>query len=136
MIVKTYMCTALYFETKDHYFGRNLDLDFSYNEMVTITPRNYVLKMRCHDDFDSHYAMIGMATVMNDYPLYYDGTNEKGLSVAGLNFEGNAHYFDEEAGKENITSFEFIPYILGTCVSVKEAKRKVKQYEYCQYCFL
>lgn len=120
------MCTALYFATKDHYFGRNLDLDFSYNETVTITPRNFVLKMRCQDDLVNHYAIIGMATVMNDCPLYYDGTNEKGLSVAGLNFEGNAHYFDVTEGKDNVTSFEFLPYILGTCATVAEAKEKLK----------
>ncbi|WP_330399440.1 linear amide C-N hydrolase [Agathobacter ruminis] len=35
------MCTAITYSTKDHYFGRNLDLEFSYREEVTITPRNY-----------------------------------------------------------------------------------------------
>ena len=33
-----------------------------------------------------------MATVVNDYPLYYDATNEFGISMAGLNFPGNADY--------------------------------------------
>lgn len=119
------MCTALYFSTKDHYFGRNLDLDFSYSETVTVTPRNYVFPMRAGQDISSHYAMIGMATVMNGYPLYYDAVNEKGLAIAGLNFEGNAHYFDKTEGKDNVTSFEFIPYLLGTCEDVKEVKEKL-----------
>ena len=44
---------------------------------------------------------------------------------AGLNFEDNAHYFDEKVGKENITSFEFIPNILGTYATVNEAKEKL-----------
>ena len=35
------MCTALTYSTKDHYFGRNLDLDVSYGESVTVTPRNF-----------------------------------------------------------------------------------------------
>jgi len=30
--------------------------------------------------------MIGMAYVVDDYPLFYDATNEKGLSIAGLKF--------------------------------------------------
>ncbi|MDD5921761.1 MAG: choloylglycine hydrolase, partial [Eubacteriales bacterium] len=76
-------------------------------------------------DISSHYAMIGMATVMNGYPLYYDAVNEKGLAIAGLNFEGNAHYFEKTEGKNNVASFEFIPYLLGTCEDVKEVKEKL-----------
>ena len=41
---------------------------------------------------ESHYAIIGMAHVADDYPLYYDAVNEKGLGMAGLNFVGNAVY--------------------------------------------
>ena len=40
------MCTAATYKTKDFYFGRTLDYEFSYNEEVTITPRNYKLKFR------------------------------------------------------------------------------------------
>lgn len=39
------MCTAITYTTKDNYFGRNLDLDFSYNETVTICPRNYPFRL-------------------------------------------------------------------------------------------
>ena len=35
------MCTAISLKAMGHYFGRNLDLDHSYNESVVITPRNY-----------------------------------------------------------------------------------------------
>ena len=28
------MCTAITFHTKDHYFGRNLDLEHSYGESI------------------------------------------------------------------------------------------------------
>ena len=69
------MCTAAVYATKNHYFGRNLDLEFSYHETVTITPRNKVLPMRHMDDMVSHYAMIGMAFVVSGYPLYYDASN-------------------------------------------------------------
>lgn len=116
------MCTAISFETKDHYFGRNLDLDISYNEMVTITPRNFHFRFRKAQDMMSHYALIGMAAVIDHYPLYYDATNEKGLSMAGLNFPGNARFHVEDPDKDNIAPFEFIPWILGQCETVEEAK--------------
>lgn len=116
------MCTSITFSTKDHYFGRNLDLDISYNEMVTITPRNFPFTFRKVDNIPHHFAIIGMAAVVNNYPLYYDATNEKGLSMSGLNFPNNAHYFPESADKDNITPFEFIPWVLGKCQSVKEAR--------------
>lgn len=120
------MCTVVSFATKDHYFGRNLDLDFSYNESVTVTPRNFVFPMRVREDLTTHYALIGMATVLGGFPLYYDATNEKGLSMAGLNFPGNCHFFDLQEGKDNVTSFEFIPYILSTCETVAQAREKLE----------
>lgn len=116
------MCTAVTYKTKNHYFGRNLDLEYSYHETVTITPRNYEFSFRKAGKLKTHYAMIGMAYVMDDYPLYYDATNEKGLSMAGLNFPGNADYKQEAEGFDNIATFEFIPWILCQCATVNETK--------------
>lgn len=116
------MCTAVSLKGKHHCFGRNLDLERSYGESVVITPRNYVFKMRCVDNLTSHYAMIGMATVVEGMPLYYEATNEKGLSMAGLNFPGYAQYQKCSDEKDNIASFELIPWILGRCSSVDEVK--------------
>lgn len=116
------MCTAITFCTEDHYFGRNLDLEYSYSEEVTITPRNFPFPFRYKPAICSHYAMIGIATVVDDYPLYYDATNEMGLSMAGLNFPGNAVYRPVDAGRDNITPFEFIPWILCQCATVSEAE--------------
>ena len=117
------MCTAITYSTKDHYFGRNLDLEYSYHEEVVVAPRNFPLLFRKCGSICSHYALIGMAFVVDDYPLYYDATNEKGLSMAGLNFPGNAHYFEERDGAVNIAPFEFVPWILGQCASVEEARQ-------------
>lgn len=115
------MCTAITFKTRDHYFGRNLDLEHSYQEAVTITPRNYPFIFRKMPKMDSHYAMIGMALTEEGYPLYYDATNECGLSMAGLNFPGNAAYYPKSKDADNITPFELIPWILGQCRTVSEA---------------
>lgn len=116
------MCTAATYKTKDFYFGRTLDYEFSYGDEITITPRNYAFQFRHMETLSSHYAIIGMAHVAEDYPLYYDAINEKGLGMAGLNFVGNAAYREVEEGKENVAQFEFIPWILGKCATVKEAK--------------
>lgn len=116
------MCTAVTFKTKSHYFGRNLDLDISYNESVTITPRNYPIRLRKMPELSTHFAMIGMATVIDGVPLYYDATNEKGLSIAALNFPDNAVYNPPTEGKYNITPFELIPWLLAQCTTVPEVR--------------
>lgn len=120
------MCTAISYVAKEHYFGRNLDLEYSYNETVTITPRKYPFVFRRVCELSMHYAMIGMAYVQDGYPLYYDATNEMGLSMAGLLFDGNAYYSkEEEDGKIHIGPFELIPWILGQCRNIKEVKEKL-----------
>ncbi len=121
------MCTAATYKTKDFYFGRNLDYDFSYGDEVTITPRNFELKFREEKSIKNHYAMIGMAHVAEDCPLYYDAVNEKGLGMAGLNFVDNAVYRESADDKDNITHFEFITWILSQCATVKEAKNLVER---------
>lgn len=121
------MCTAVSYKTKDHYFGRTLDLEYSYHETVTVTPRNFPFAFRKMGEMKIHYAMIGMAYVAEDYPLYYEAVNECGLGMAGLNFPGNACYYEEAEGKDNVSPFEFIPWILSQCSSVAEAKEKLSR---------
>lgn len=116
------MCTALSFKTHDHYFGRNLDLECGFRESVVITPRNYPFVFRRMPAMNAHFALIGMASIVSDYPLYYEATNERGLSMAGLNFPGNAYYPPEEADRDSISPFELIPFILGQCEDVTQAR--------------
>ncbi len=136
------MCTAATYQTKNHYFGRNLDYEISYGEEVCITPRNFPFTFRHTGTINSHYAIIGIAyvpqlantatgealdstnsaTSPNEYPLYYDAINEKGLGIAGLNFVGNATYYQPIDGQDNIAQFELIPWILSQCATVDEAK--------------
>lgn len=121
------MCTAISYKNKNAYFGRNLDLERGYGESVVITPRRYPLKMRHTQLTSPHYAMIGMAAVADNFPLYFEATNEKGLSAAGLNFPQNAVYHSYDDQKDNVAPFEFIPWILGQCESVEEAKHLVEK---------
>ena len=106
------MCTAATYTTDSFYFGRNLDYEFSYGDEVTVTPRAYPFALRCMGDFRTKYAMIGMAYVAGEYPLYYDAVNEKGLGIAGLNFVGNAVYHPAQDGKSNVAQFELIPWLI------------------------
>ena len=121
------MCTAITYQTKDFYFGRNLDLEYSYQETVTVTPRKYAFYFRNGTCVSTHYAMIGMATVSDGYPLYYEATNEKGLSLAGLNFPGNATYYPHAPNMDNVAPFELIPWILCQCATVAEAMSKIER---------
>ncbi len=121
------MCTAATYQTTDFYFGRTLDHDMSYHEEVTITPRNDPFFFRCMGEMRTHYAIIGMACVVNDFPLYYDAVNEKGLAIAGLNFPGNAVYHAPAEGKNNVAQYELIPWILGQCTTLAEAKALLAQ---------
>ena len=116
------MCTAVTYQTKDFYFGRTLDYEQAFGEEVTVTPRNFPFLFREVAPMASHYAIIGMAHVAAGYPLYYDAINEKGLCMAGLNFVGNAFFRQKEENRDNIATFEFIPWILAQCASVAEAR--------------
>ena len=86
------MCTAATYKTKDFYFGRTLDYEFSYGEQIAVSPRNYPFHFRHMGDVEKHYAIIGMAHVVAYYLFFYDAVNEKGVGMAGLNFVGNAYF--------------------------------------------
>ncbi len=120
------MCTAISYNSKNHYFGRNLDMEFSYGEAIVITPRNYVLKYRNVSEEKSHYALIGVAIVKDNYPLYYDATNEFGLSMAGLKFDRYTEYKELREDKINLAPFELIPWILGKCKNIRDVKYVLK----------
>lgn len=119
------MCTCINLKTKDYYFGRNLDFECRFGEKVAITPRNYEFKLKKEKTFKTKYAMVGMATVVDDYPLYAEASNEKGLAIAGLYFPDYAYYKEPEGGKINITPFELIPWALGNFETIKELKPSI-----------
>lgn len=122
------MCTAI---TDHHLFGRNLDLEYGYHEEAVILPRNYPIPFRQTNIMDAHFRIIGIATVDNGYPLFYDAMNEKGLCMAGLDFPDNAFYQSANDHLTNIAPFELIPWILCQCSSVQEAKQLLSQTNLC-----
>ncbi len=111
-------------------FGRNLDMDIPFDGSVTITPREYPLTFRCMGTLCEHYAMIGMAIVADEFPLYADAMNEKGLCMAGLHFPHNAVYrapCDVADNATGLAPFELMPYLLGTCATVADVRNALKQ---------
>ena len=121
------MCTAIsVLAGKEHYFGRNLDFECGFGEKIIITPRNFPFSFQNGEVRKKHFAIIGVGILKNGYPLYFDAVNEKGLAIAGLHFPGNCMYFPPKAGKENVASFELIPWILSSCETVLDAKEKLQ----------
>lgn len=120
------MCTALTLTTKDknHLFGRNMDLEYSFGQAVQLVPRNFKYKNVVTDEtVSTKYAMIGMGTLIDEHPMYAEAMNEKGLTCAGLNFPGYAHYTDEVIeGKTNIPPFDVIPWVLGNFETIEELR--------------
>lgn len=123
------MCTAATYKADDAYFGRTLDYEFSYGDEITITPKNYKFHFRHTEDIESHYAIIGMAHIAENYPLYYDAINEMGVGMAGLNFVGNAFYPEPNENKISVAQFEFIPWVLSLCKNIEEVKELLKNAE-------
>lgn len=122
----SFVCTAISVTVRDNYFGRNLDFDHDFGEKIVVTPKQYKFQFRNGMVSNNHYAIIGMALPVDSYPLYFDASNDKGLSMAGLNFPDIAHYNNAIQEKENVASFEFIPWILTQCKNVSEAERLIK----------
>lgn len=122
------MCTSIEWRSDSFYFGRNMDIDYDFGQRVVITPRRFSLNFRKAGEMKTHFAFMGMAAAAENFPLYAEAVNEKGLCVAGLNFPLNAYYPDDiRIGKENLAPFELIPYFLGKYESVKELKEGLSQ---------
>ncbi len=122
------MCTSIAMKTNNFYFGRNMDIEYSFGERVVITPRNYPFVFHQTKTIKQHYAMIGMASVINNYPLYAEASNEKGLCMAGLYFPENACYAEKQCPNQyNIAMFELIPWVLGKCACINEARQLLER---------
>ncbi len=119
------MCTAITYQTADFYFGRTLDYPISYGEEVVVTPRRYPFQFRHAGLNAAHHALIGMAHIIDGYPLYYEAVNDCGLGMAGLNFPGNAVYRQPMDGRDNVAVFEFIPWIVASCATVAESRERL-----------
>ncbi|MBQ7040824.1 choloylglycine hydrolase [Candidatus Saccharibacteria bacterium] len=123
------MCTAVRFndDKGNMYLGRNLDWSTGYGEKVVITPKGYNYHSAFLGDMAPKNAIIGMAIIEENVPLYFDCANEAGLAVAGLNFPGYAEYEkDAVPGKTNVAAYEFPLWIAMNFTTVEEVKAALK----------
>ncbi|MBO5670982.1 MAG: linear amide C-N hydrolase [Clostridia bacterium] len=119
------MCTAVSLtHENNHFFARTLDLEYHYNESVTLAPRRYPFTFTDGTHTADHPALLGMAYVMDGYPLYYDAMNEHGLCMAGLAFPHFCTYAPRDAQRDShrIAPFELIPYVLTHSRTVGDAR--------------
>ncbi len=120
------MCTAISEIGNGHLFGRTLDLEYSLNERVCIMPRGYELSF-LHESAVASYAIIGTCHIENKVPLFYDGMNEHGLCMAGLNFPMLAKYNEIRGGQINVASYELIAFVLRQCKDTQGAISLLKR---------
>ncbi|MDJ8948460.1 choloylglycine hydrolase [Clostridium perfringens] len=124
------MCTGLALETKDglHLFGRNMDIEYSFNQSIIFIPRNFKCVNKSNKkELTTKYAVLGMGTIFDDYPTFADGMNEKGLGCAGLNLPVYVSYSKEDIeGKTNIPVYNFLLWVLANFSSVEEVKEALK----------
>lgn len=124
------MCTAVRFDDNDGnmYFGRNLDWTTGYGEKVVITPNGYKYNSAYLGEMVPHHgAIIGMAIIEENVPLYFDCANEAGLAIAGLNFPGYADYAKDPVDNvENVAAYEFPLWVCLNFSTVNEVEEALK----------
>lgn len=123
------MCTGVRFsdDRGNMYFGRNLDWSVGYGQGIVVTPKNYEYESAFLGKMKPKYALIGMAIIEENVPLYFDCGNEAGLAIAGLNFPGYAEYAPEAVeGKTNVSAYEFPLWVAMNFKTVEEVRKALQ----------
>ena len=116
------MCTAIFDKKYGAFFGRTLDLEYSFGEKVMQVAVGDTLRFIHEGELVSAHSILGMAYDADGQPLFYDAVNDCGLCAAALNFPTFAKYCDKMDGVLNLASFEVIPYVLARCADISEVR--------------
>ena len=119
------MCTGVRFSDDK---GNMFFWSTGYGQKVVLTPRGYSYNSAFLGEMKSKQgAIIGMAIVVENTPLYFDCANESGLAIAGLNFPGYAHYETNAVdGKTNVAAYEFPLWVAMNFATVDEAEKALR----------
>lgn len=124
------MCTGVRFsdDKGNMYMGRNLDWSTGYGQKVVVTPRGFSYNSAFLGEMKpKNGAIIGMAVVADNKPLYFDCFNESGLGIAGLNFPGYAAYESAPIdGKTNVAAYEFPLWVVMNFSTVDEVEAALR----------
>ena len=118
------MCTAIALRgKKKFYFGRNMDIYYPLGFETARIDGERGFEFSCGRRLARCHSVVGTAVVSGGYPLYADAMNGSGLCMAGLEFPEYAHYAElATKGKNAVSPYEFIAWILTQCASVDEAE--------------
>ena len=123
------MCTGVRFsdDKGNMYFGRNLDWSVGYGQKIVVTPKGYTYNSAFLGSSNPKSAIIGMAIIQENIPLYFDCANENGLAIAGLNFPGYAQYEPNAVdGKTNVAAYEFPLWVAMNFSTVDEVENALQ----------
>ena len=95
-------------------------------EEITITPTQLPDPVPRHmDTLASHYAIIGMAHVADNYPLYYDAMDEEGLG-SGINFVSETPPMQSRRMESrNVAWLNFPLDLLSRCATISEVRGNI-----------
>lgn len=125
------MCTGIKFTDKEGnlYMGRNLDWTCGYGQSVFVTPKGHKRTWAFEPVKEAVGAIVGMAIVVNDMPLYFDCGNDQGLYIGGLNFPGISTGKYEAGpieGKTNIAAYEFPFWVASNFTTVDDVEKALE----------
>lgn len=121
-----YLCTAITFNTEqnERFFGRTLDFSLSISPSLYLISKHYEwcssLSQKIYTD---QYSFMGIGQEIHQSVAFFEGVNEKGLALAALYFEGYADFKLSTNSEEELSTFDFVHYLLGSCSSIKEIKK-------------
>lgn len=121
-----YLCTAITFESSQNeiFFGRTLDFSLSISPSLYHISKHYEWCSSISEKiYTDQYSFMGIGQEIHNSVAFFEGVNESGLAMAALYFEGYADFEASSNLEEEISTFDFVHYLLGSCSSVEQIKK-------------
>lgn len=121
------MCTSFTYQDADHkwYLSRTMDFTFDMGARPVVIPRGYEFTGALAN-FSGKYGFGGSGRKVGEYAVV-DGVNEAGFGAATLYLVESKYNDAPIAGKQNLASYEMVPYLLGNFATVEELRAGLDQ---------